>query len=57
MAVQFISESLIAMIEFEQDSCGEVAISGEKHYKIVEQEELTDEELKIYTSRRYNDYK
>lgn len=57
VAVQFMTENLIAMIEFEQDNCGEVAISGEKHYKIVEQDELTDEELKIYKSRRYDDHK
>lgn len=54
VAVQFMSENLIAMIEFEQDSHKDVAISREKHYKIVEQDELTDEELKIYMSRRYD---
>ncbi len=44
IAAQFIEDNLIAMFEFEITN-GEVTIKEEKHYRIVLNDELTDEEI------------
>ena len=52
VAIQFISDRLVAMIEFEQTKDREIVISGKKHYELVSRKKLTDKELEIYASRR-----
>lgn len=50
IAAQFIAENLIALFSFEDGEKG-VAISSEKHYRLVPYEELTEEELMSYRNR------
>jgi hypothetical protein len=50
IAAQFMIEDLIALFEFEQAKTG-VAISSEKHYRLVPPEDVTLEDLKTYRTR------
>lgn len=50
IAAQFIDSSLIALFSFEISESG-ISISSEKHYKLVEQKDLTEEELGQYKKR------
>lgn len=47
LAAQFIEDDLIALFEFERSE-GAVSIKEEKHYRIVPNEELSDEEIATY---------
>lgn len=51
LAAQFMADDLIAMFEFEEGNEQEIAISGEKHYRLVPAEQLSDEELRSYQNR------
>jgi hypothetical protein len=44
IAAQFIGEDLIALFEFEKNN-DEITIKEEKHYKIVPNKELSDQEI------------
>jgi hypothetical protein len=50
IAAQFIKDNLIAMFAFEENDNG-IAVSSEKHYRLVNPEEMTDEDLKMYRER------
>jgi len=50
IAAQFMEEDLIALFECERTREG-IRVSVEKHYKLVNPEELTEEELKAYSKR------
>ena len=50
IAAQFMADRVIALFEFEKSQSG-IAISSEKHYKLVQPEELTTEELQSYGRR------
>lgn len=50
MAAQFMAADLIALFEFEKPETG-LAISSEKHYRLVPPEELTSEDLAAYRVR------
>jgi hypothetical protein len=45
-----MEDDLIALFEFEE-SKGRIAISSEKHYRLVPGEEVTVEDLKAYGDR------
>jgi hypothetical protein len=47
IGAQFMHGDLIALFEF-VESDGKVAVSSEKHYRLVPSEELTDEDLQAY---------
>ncbi|MBN1942888.1 MAG: endonuclease [Phycisphaerae bacterium] len=51
LAAQFMENDLIAMFEFEEGDTREIVISGEKHYRLVSPEDLSDEELQSYQNR------
>jgi hypothetical protein len=51
IAAQFMEDDLIALFEFVM-SKGEVFIKEEKHYRIVTNEDLSDEEIASYRSLR-----
>lgn len=48
--MQFMSDDVIALFEFEESEAG-LAISAEKHYKLVPYEEVTAADLEKYRSR------
>jgi len=50
IAAQFIDSSLIALFSFELSEKG-ISIFSEKHYKLVESKDLTEEELEQYKKR------
>lgn len=50
IGAQFMGDDLIALFEFEQGESS-VALSSEKHYRLVSPEELTEEDLKVYRER------
>ena len=50
IAAQFMEEELIALFECEQTDKG-IRVSSEKHYRLVDPEQLSDEELKTYQKR------
>jgi hypothetical protein len=50
IAAQFMTNEVIALFEFEQTATG-IAISSEKHYRLVHSEELSLEELENYKGR------
>ncbi|WP_026632772.1 hypothetical protein [Dyadobacter alkalitolerans] len=50
IAAQFMPDGSIAIFEFENTSDG-IKISTEKHYRLVQLSELTNEELESYKSR------
>jgi hypothetical protein len=52
IATQFIEKNLIAMFAFEETENG-VAISTEKHYRLVPPEEMTNEDIKTYRERMF----
>jgi len=47
VAAQFIEDDLIALFEFEKNE-GEITIKDEKHYRIVANPDLSDDEIKAY---------
>jgi hypothetical protein len=51
IAAQFMVGSLIALFKFEQTNEG-IKVSSEKHYKLVQPDELTAEELQSYSVRQ-----
>lgn len=53
VAVQFMDNDSIALFEFEEDE-GEVGILEERHYKLVNPDALTEEELIKYRKRENN---
>lgn len=52
IAAQFMTNNVIALFEFEASS-GEISIVSEKHYRLVQSAELTDEEVEIYKTRSF----
>jgi len=50
IGAQLIEEDLIALFEFERSE-GEISIKAEKHYRIVPNEDLSDDEILAYRSR------
>ncbi len=50
LAAQFINNDLIALFEME-DSNGQIAITAEKHYRLVPPEEISSEDLQTYRIR------
>ena len=50
IAAQFMEDDLIALFEFERTREG-IAVSAEKHYRLVQPEEVTTEELATYQQR------
>ncbi len=50
IATQFMNDNVIALFVFENNNGG-LKIANEKHYRLVEQDELTKEELKSYKER------
>lgn len=50
IAAQFMGKDLIALFEFEQTADG-IAMSMEKHYRLVSSEDLSKEELQQYQTR------
>ena len=49
-AAQFVEKELIALFECEQTGKG-IRVTCEKHYRLVDPEELTSEELEAYRKR------
>jgi hypothetical protein len=52
IAAQFIKDKCIALFAFEENENG-IAVSSEKHYHLVDSEEMTDEDLKTYRERSF----
>lgn len=50
IAAQFVGSNIIALFSFEEDKNG-VAVSDEKHYRLVPAEQMTDEDLENYRKR------
>jgi hypothetical protein len=50
IAAQFIENNLIALFSFEVNN-GDVAISDERHYRLVLPDEVTDYDLRVYADR------
>ncbi len=50
IGAQFLSDNLIALFEFEESSTG-VSIASEKHYRLVEHDQLSEEEIAQYATR------
>ena len=53
IAAQFMDDELIAMFELERDGA-EVRISSEKHYRLVDHDDLDEKDLQIYRARARN---
>jgi hypothetical protein len=51
IAAKLIEDNLISLFEFEQTN-GEIKVSSEKHYRLVEPNELSTEELLNYSVRQ-----
>lgn len=51
IAAQFMADDVIALFEFGFDSDEGIVKLAERHYKLVPTEELSDEELRIYSIR------
>lgn len=51
VGVQFTPHNVIALFEFEQTQ-GSVAVSSEKHYRLVPPDQISDEDLRVYQTRR-----
>lgn len=47
IAAQFVEDDLIALFEFERSE-GTISIKDEKHYRLVPNDDLSDEEIKAY---------
>jgi hypothetical protein len=56
IAAQFMGENLIALFAFEEGENG-IAVSAEKHYRLVSPEEMTPEDLTAYRSRPFSDFR
>jgi hypothetical protein len=52
IAAQFLQSDLIALFAFEEGENG-IAISDEKHYRLVSPEQLSDEDLLTYRNRLF----
>jgi len=50
LGAQFMDGGIIALFEFEEAD-GSVGISAERHYKLVQPEEVTSEDLQSYRQR------
>jgi len=50
IAAQFMNDHVIALFEFERTG-GRIAVSSEKHYRLVPPEQMTSEDLENYRSR------
>jgi hypothetical protein len=50
IAAQFIDNDLIALFSFELNDKG-ISINAEKHYRLVDPKNLSDEEIERYTNR------
>lgn len=50
LGAQFMSDNVIALFEFEQTE-GSIKVASERHYKLVPQDQVTDDELIAYRSR------
>ncbi len=50
VAAQFMENNLIALFAFESTETG-VAISSEKHYRLVESDDITHDDLTMYQNR------
>ena len=48
IAAHFIEDTLIALFMFEESEKNEIAISDEKHYRLVPPDQMTDEDLGKY---------
>ena len=53
IAAQFMDDELIAMFELERDGA-EVRISSEKHYRLVDHDDLDEKDLQTYRARARN---
>ena len=51
IAAQFMADDLIALIELEEGKQG-IAISSERHYRLVPGEEVTPDDLTVYRKRQ-----
>jgi len=51
IAAKLMEDNLIALFEFEQTNEG-IKVSSEKHYRLVEPNELSSEELQSYSARQ-----
>jgi len=51
VAAQLMEDNMVALFEFEMSE-GEVFVREEKHYRIVTDEDLMDEEIASYRSSR-----
>jgi hypothetical protein len=52
IAAQFIADNFIALFAFEEGKDG-IALSAERHYRLVPPEEMTPEDLVTYRSRPF----
>jgi hypothetical protein len=52
IAAHFIKDNCIALFAFEENEKG-IAVSAEKHYHLVDSEEMTDDDLKTYRERSF----
>jgi hypothetical protein len=50
VAAQFMSQDLIALFEFEKETLG-MAVGSEKHYRLVEPDEIQAGDLEKYKGR------
>ncbi len=51
IAAQFMGEDLIALFELEKAKDGAIAVSQERHYRLVPPEEMTPDDLRTYRAR------
>ena len=51
IAAQFMADDFIALFELEEGEQG-IAISSERHYRLVPGEEVTTDDLKVYRRRQ-----
>jgi hypothetical protein len=51
IAAQFVTDDMIAMFEFEMTVDGVVAISAERHYRLVPPDDVTNFDLQAYLAR------
>jgi hypothetical protein len=52
IAAQFIKDHCIALFAFEENNHG-IGVSSEKHYHLVDPEEMTDDDLQIYRKKSF----
>jgi hypothetical protein len=50
IAAQFMQDGIIALFELEQQE-DTVGVAAEKHYKLVDPVDITDDDLNIYRHR------